>query len=99
MCIDRISAKDNLVELSALLDRLFSACASGVRAQKKRASDQRVNKTFDRQGFKTQANNVLLWLRVSAVSRESNSTAELTLCIYMYIDTAAPELQLNECAL
>ncbi len=82
-----------------LLDRLFSLRASGVQAQKKHTSDQRVNEKFSRQGFKTHANNVLLWLWISAVSHESNSTTELTLngCgVVQYIETEAPELQLIE---
>ncbi len=43
-----------------LLDRLFSACASGVQAQKKSTSDQRAKEKLKRQGFKTNANYVLL---------------------------------------
>ncbi len=42
--------------------------ASGVRGALKRH-------TSDQQGFKAHANNVLLRLRISAVTRESNSTA------------------------
>ncbi len=38
---------------------------------------------FNRQGFKAHANNVLLWLWISEVSHESNSTAELKL-MWMY---------------
>ncbi len=34
---------------------------------------------FTRQGFKADPNNACLWLWISAVSRKSNSTAELTL--------------------
>ncbi len=34
--------------------------------------------------LKAHANNVLLWLQISAVSYESNSTAELTL-MWMYV--------------
>ncbi len=48
------------------------------------------------------ANYVLLWLQISAVSRESNSTAELTLMwmyVALYIKAEVPELQLIECAL
>ncbi len=48
------------------------------------SSEQRVNEKFNRQGFNTHANDVLLWLWISAVPRESNSTAELTL-IWMYV--------------
>ncbi len=85
-----------------LLDRLFSVRASGVQAQKKPTSDQRANEKLNRQGFETHANDVLLWLQISAVSRESNSTTELTL-MWMYvalnIEAEAPELQLIECAL
>ncbi len=64
-----------------LLDRRFSARASGVRAQKKCTSDQPANENLNRQGLKTHVNYVtlLLGLRISTVSRESNSTAELTL--------------------
>ncbi len=43
-----------------LLDRLFSAHASGVQAQKKPTSDQRANEKLNRQGFETHANDVLL---------------------------------------
>ncbi len=50
-----------------------------LRAQKKRTSEHRVNEMFNRQDFKADANNVLLWLRIGAVFRECNSTAELTL--------------------
>ncbi len=53
-------------------------------SEKKRMSDHRVNETFNRQGFKADANNILLWLWISAVSRESNSTTELTL-MWMYV--------------
>ncbi len=55
MCFDSISSKDNFVEYvkQALLDRLFSARASSVRAQKKRTSDQRVDENFNQQDFKT----------------------------------------------
>ncbi len=53
--------------------------ASGVRVQKKCTSDQRANEKLNWQGFKTDVNYVLLGLRISTVSRESNSTAELTL--------------------
>ncbi len=57
--------------------------ASGVRTQRKRTSEQHVNETFNGNALK-HANNVLLWLRISAVSRESNSTAVLTLmCMYV----------------
>ncbi len=38
-----------------------------------------MNEKLNRQGFKTHANNVLLWLWINAVFRECNSTAELTL--------------------
>ncbi len=70
-------------------------CASGVCAQKKRTSDQRANETYNRQGL--YANNVLLRLRISAVSCQNNST---TVCrVAHYIETEAPELQLKECAL
>ncbi len=44
-------------------------------------------------------NNVLLWLRIKVVSRESNSTAELTLIwmyVALYIEALAPELQLQK---
>ncbi len=37
--------------------------------QKKRMPEQHVNETFHWQGFKTKGNNVLLWLRISDVSR------------------------------
>ncbi len=37
-----------------------------------------VNEKLKQQGFKTHANDVLLWLQISAVFRESNSTADLT---------------------
>ncbi len=40
-------------------------------------SEQHTDVMFNRQGFKAHANNVLLWLRINAVSRECNSTAEL----------------------
>lgn len=47
---------------------------------------------FKCQGFKAHANNVCLWLRISAVSSECNSAAELTfdvnLChIVQYFET------------
>ncbi len=103
MCVLTVLAqKITWFSNQALLDRLFSSRASGARAQTKRTSDQRVNEKLNRQGFKTHANNVLLWLWISAVFRECNSTAELTLngCgVVQYIQTAAPELQLKECAL
>ncbi len=73
MCFDRISAKDNLVQLSGAVRQGFSACASGVCSQKKRTSDQRRSKIFNWQGL--YANNVLLQSRISAVSCQSNSTA------------------------
>ncbi len=38
---------------------------------------------FNRWGFKADPNNVRLWMRISAVSRESNPTTELTL-MWMY---------------
>ncbi len=47
--------------------------------KKKCTSDQRANEKFNWQGLKTHVNYVLLGLRMSTVSRESNSTAELTL--------------------
>ncbi len=52
-----------------------------------------VNEKLKQQGFKTHA-NVLLWLQISAVFRESNSTAELTDVMYvaLYIEAEAPEL-------
>ncbi len=61
-----------------LFDRV-SVHASDVHGKKKRTSDQDANETFDQQGFKAHANNVLLRSLISTVSRESNSTAELTL--------------------
>ncbi len=66
-----------------LFDRLFLECSSGVRAHKKRTSEQRVSKTFNVKALK-HVNNVLLWLRISAVSRENYSTAELTV-MWMYV--------------
>ncbi len=66
-----------------LFDRLFRVQASGVRTQRKHTSEQHVNETFNGKALK-HANNVLLWLRISVVSRESNSTAELTL-MWMYV--------------
>ncbi len=65
------------------------------RAQKNHTSDQRANEKLNWQGFKTHVNDVPLWLRISAVSRESNSTAELTLMwmhVVLYIETEEPEL-------
>ncbi len=58
---------------------------------------------FNRQGVKAHK-NVLMWLSISAVSRECNSTTELTfdvnICrIVHYIEPEAPELQLIECTL
>ncbi len=53
-----------------------------------------VNEKFNWQGFKTHVNYVRLWW-ISAVSRESNSTAELTLMwmyVALYIETEDPEL-------
>ncbi len=94
MCFDSIRSKDNLVEKSGAVRR-FSAHASGVRAQKKHTSDQRTNEKFNWQGFKTHVNYTLLWLRISTVSRESNSTAELTLMwmyVALYIEAEVPEL-------
>ncbi len=41
-------------------------------------SDQRTNEKLNWQGLKTHVNYVLLGLRISTVSREGNSTAELT---------------------
>ncbi len=82
-----------------LVDRRFSARASGVQSQKKPTSDQLANEKFNWQGFKTLTNNVLLSLRISTVSRESNSTVELTLMwmyVALYIETEAPELQLKK---
>ncbi len=78
--------------------------ASGVRAEKKRTSEQYTIETFNQQGFKAHAKNVLLWLRISAVSCESNSILELKLdvnvCgVVQYIGTAAPEPQLIECTM
>ncbi len=52
VCFDSISAKDYLVQLSVLLDRLFRARSSGVRAQKKRTSDQHLNETFNGKALK-----------------------------------------------
>ncbi len=85
-----------------MLDRCFSARASSVRAHKKPTSDQHPNEKLNQQGFETHVNYVFLWLWISAVSRESYSTAELTLMwmyVVLYIEAAAPELQLKECAL
>ncbi len=48
----------------------------------KRTSEQRVNETLNGKALK-HAYNALLWLWISVVSRESNSTAELTL-MWMY---------------
>ncbi len=45
------------------------------------------------------ANYVILWLQISAVFCESNSTAELTLMwmyVALYIEAEVPELQLIE---
>ncbi len=42
------------------------------------------NEKLEWQGFKTHANDVLLWLWINAVSRESNSTTVLTL-MWMYV--------------
>ncbi len=53
-----------------------------------------MNEKFNWQGFKTHVNDVRLWW-ISAVSRESNSTAELTLMwmyVALYIETEDPEL-------
>ncbi len=50
-------------------------------------------KCFNRQDFKAHANNVLLWLRISAVSRKCNSTAEI-----MYVALYSI-LMLIECGL
>ncbi len=59
--------------------------ASGVRTQRMRTSEQHANETFNGQALK-HANNVLLWLLISVVSRESNSTAVLTLmCMYVVL--------------
>ncbi len=44
----------------------------------KRTSEQHVNEKFNSQGFKAHANSVLLWLWINAVSRECNSTTEVT---------------------
>ncbi len=64
-----------------------------ARAPRTRTSDQREYETFDRQGFKAHANNALLWLRVSAVSCESYSTAEwMHVGLYSIYD-GVPELQ------
>ncbi len=65
-----------------MLDRLQSD--SGVQAQKKSAGQNRTwMKRLNSKALK-QANNVLLWLWISAVSRDNNSTAELTL-MWMYV--------------
>ncbi len=51
-----LSSKYNLVQLSVAVKQAFRARSSGVRAQ-----NSGVNETCNRQGFKTQGNNVLLW--------------------------------------
>ncbi len=71
----------------SLLDGLFGA---------------RSNEMLNRQGFKTHATYVILWLRISAMFCESNFTAELTLMwmyVALYIVAEAPERQLIEGAL
>ncbi len=78
---------ENITSFSyqTLFDGLFRVHASGVRTQRKHTSEQHVNETFNGKALK-HANNVLLWLRISVVSRESNSTAELTLmCMYVVL--------------
>jgi len=100
VCFDRISSKDDLVEKSGAVRQAFSARASGVRAQKKkRRSDQRANEKLNRQGFKTDTNYVLLWLRISAVSCDSNYTAELTDVNVCGAEAEPPELYLIESVL
>ncbi len=99
MSFDIISSKDNLVssqntKKSGAVRQAFYFCEN--------LNQHFSNENLNQQGFKTHANYVLLWLRISAVSRESNSTAVLTLMwmyVALYIEAEAPELQLKECAL
>ncbi len=66
VCFDSISAKDNYLSNQALLDGLFSARASGERAQKKRTSEWNVSGKALKHG-----NNWLLtlvWMYVALYS-------------------------------
>ncbi len=47
-------------------------------------SEQHINYLFNRQGFKVDANYALIRLRISAVPRECNSTAELIFDVNVY---------------
>ncbi len=81
MCYDRISSKDNLVEKSGAVRQavlVHELQVYGLKKKKKNTSDQCANEKLNWQGFKSHTNYVLLWLRISAMSHESNSTAELT---------------------
>ncbi len=53
VCFDSISAKENSVQLSDSV-RLFCVRSSGVRSQKKRTSDHRINETFNGKALNTQ---------------------------------------------
>ncbi len=89
---DRISSKDNLLEKSGALRHAFS-CAKKSARQTSARMKSLTGKTLKH------GNNVLLWLRIKVVSRESNSTAELTLMwlyVALYIEALAPELQLQK---
>ncbi len=104
MCVLTVLAqKITWFSNQALLDRLFCSRAAGVTYELRKSARQTSAwmKSLTGKAL-NHANNVLLWLWISAVFRECNSTAELTLngCgVVQYIQTEAPELQLIECAL
>ncbi len=84
VCFDSVSAKYNLVQLyRGAVRQAFSCALSGVRGRLRKSARQNSVwiKCLTVKALK-HANNVLMWLRISAVSRE-------------FIDTEAPELKLN----